>query len=173
MATTALRAPRASAFTRPGAFVLLGVVAAVLLAIGSVHPATPTRAERIAYLDSVIKCPSCVDISIAQSTEQTAVALRAKVRELVDAGWSNAAIESWVTSEFGTDELLVPPSSGLDELAWILPTVVVGLAVIALASYFVRRRGRTGGGEGPDTDVEALVAAALAALDATPDRDAR
>ena len=38
------------------------------LGIGSVHPRRqPSTAARIAYLDSVIKCPSCIDLSIAQS----------------------------------------------------------------------------------------------------------
>ena len=170
MATTALRAPRRAVLSGPIAYGLLAAAAVVLLVIGSVHPSTPSRASRISYLDSVIKCPSCVDISIGQSTEQTAVALRARVAQFVDEGWSNEKIESWVTARFGSNELLVPPSSGLDDLAWILPLVGGGLGLAALVLYLTRRRARVSVATASSSD-EALVAAALAEWDVEADRN--
>jgi cytochrome c-type biogenesis protein CcmH len=138
--------------------VLAGVVVAAL-AVGSVHPGASSESARISKLDSIIKCPSCDDLSIAQSDASTAVALRAVVAADVHAGESDAQIESFVVARYGPSILLQPSSP----LVWVLP--VAGIAVAAGALGIVmwrRRRGvpAAGDGAGGEAD-EALVAAAL------------
>ena len=81
------------------AWAVLALVVAAALAIGSVHPGVTSVDGRIAYLDSVIKCPSCDDLSIAQSNASTAVALRTVVAADVHAGESNAQIETLLRSK--------------------------------------------------------------------------
>ncbi len=142
---------------RRSSWLVLGVLVVVLLAVGSVHPPPASRAARIQSLDSIIKCPVCNDVSIAQSDAAVARALRAKVAELVDAGRSDAEIERYVVRQFGRAELLAPQSP----LIWLLPVVIVGAAAALLAVVlFRRRRLRPVTGGGPDD--EELVAAALA-----------
>jgi cytochrome c-type biogenesis protein CcmH/NrfF len=60
---------------------LLGVVLVVALLIGSgVFSSAPvTNAERAASIESVIRCPSCEDLSVADSSAPTAVTVRATV----------------------------------------------------------------------------------------------
>jgi len=125
--------------SRP-AWILVAVVALVALGIGSVHPAQPSSAARIAHLDSVIKCPSCVDLSIAQSDAPIAVGLRAEVAAWVHEGLSNTRIEQLVAARFGEQGLLVPSGSGTDILLWAVPATVVGGACCLLAVYLWRRR---------------------------------
>ena len=122
------------------AWALVTVVAVVGLAIGSVHPRPTSAASRIAYLDSIIKCPSCVDLSIAQSDAPIAVALRGEVGTWVREGLSDARIEQLVVARFGEQVLLVPTGSGVDVLLWAVPAAVLGGGAILLGAYLWRRR---------------------------------
>lgn len=133
------RTPLSVLASRP-AWVLVAVVAVVALAIGSVHSHGPTAATRIARLDSLIKCPSCVDLSIAQSDAPIAVALRADVAGWVHEGLSDATIEQLVVTRFGPQVLLVPTGSGADVLLWVVPILLVGGGGVLLAVYLWRRR---------------------------------
>ncbi len=129
-----------SVFASRPAWVIVAVVVLVALGIGSVHPPQPSSSARIAHLDSVIKCPSCVDLSIAQSDAPIAVGLRAEVATWVHAGLSDARIEQLVVARFGEQELLVPSGSGVDALLWVVPVALVGGAGVLLAVYLWRRR---------------------------------
>lgn len=149
----------------PG-WILIAVIAAATLAIGSVHPASSSAAARISRLDSIIKCPSCDNLSIAESNAATARTLRAVVAADVRAGESDAEIESYVVSRYGAAILLSPTNS----VVWIVPIVVLVVSAGGLALFLVRR-GRlsaaAGDRRGPVTDNDAeLVEAALAAREA-------
>ncbi len=125
--------------SRP-AWVLVAIVAVAALGIGSVHSAGPGSAARISYLDSIIKCPSCVDLSIGQSDAPVAVALRAEVAAWVHEGLSDARVEQLVVARFGERVLLVPTGSSADLLLWIVPIAVVGGGAVLLTVYLWRRR---------------------------------
>jgi len=125
--------------SRP-AWLVAVVVAVVALGVGSVHPQPPSATARIARLDSGIKCPSCVDLSIAQSDAPIAVALRVEVAAWVHAGLSDSRIEHLVVARFGEQVLLVPTGSGLDVLLWAVPVVLVGGSGVLLGVYLWRRR---------------------------------
>jgi cytochrome c-type biogenesis protein CcmH len=120
--------------------VIVAVIAVLALGFGSVHPAQPSSSARIAHLDSVIKCPSCIDLSIAQSDAPIAVGLRAEVAAWVHEGLSDARIKELVVARFGEQALLVPSGSGADILLWAVPVVAIGGAGVLLAVYLWRRR---------------------------------
>jgi cytochrome c-type biogenesis protein CcmH len=88
----------------------------------------------------VIKCPSCIDLSIAQSDAPIAVGLRAEVAAWVHEGLSDARIKELVVARFGEQALLVPSGSGADILLWAVPVVAIGGAGVLLAVYLWRRR---------------------------------
>jgi len=137
---------------------LLALIVVTALAVGSVRATAPSTSGRIGYLESVIKCPTCDNLSIAQSSAPVAVALRHEVRSLVDAGWSTPRIETRIEAQYGSDELLAP-SGGV---IWIIPAVVVGLGALAIGGVFARtRRLRRGPSTGDD---ERLVRQALDGL---------
>ena len=127
-----------SGLLAPG-WLAAAAVAVVALAIGSVHPAQASSSARISYLDSVIKCPSCVDLSIAQSEAPIAVGLRAEVAHWVHQGLSDARIEQLVVSRFGEQVLLVPSGSGA-ACALGRPGTVLAVAALVLGVYLWRRR---------------------------------
>lgn len=143
-------------------YLALALIAAAALAIGSYHPATPTRAERISTLEAQIKCPSCADLTIGESEAAAAIDLRHQVVALVDAGRSNAEIRATVVREYGTAVLEVPDGGGIGVLVWALPSAAVVLLAGGLTLVLVRRRRATAAlraGVAAEAD-EALVAAA-------------
>lgn len=117
------------------------VVLAVALAIGSGvgSSAPPTGAQRAGAIDSQVRCPSCADISVAQSSAASAIAVRHEVSRLVAAGESDQAVERRLVGQYGPSILLAPPESGLSALVWLIPLVAGLLAVGGLGVFFWRR----------------------------------
>ncbi len=131
---------------------LLVAVLVVALVIGSgvLSSAPPTPAQRALAIESSIRCPSCEDLSVADSSAPTAVTVRATVRRLIAQGRTDAQIESYLASRYGSSIVLVPPTSGWSLLVWVLPTAGGGLAVAVLAVVLVRRRRSAEHRPGPD-----------------------
>jgi cytochrome c-type biogenesis protein CcmH len=117
------------------------VVLAVALVIGSGafsgKPQTP--AQRAAAIESVVRCPSCTDVSVAQSEESTALSVRHEIERQVARGRSTAQIEQTLVSQYGQTILLEPPDSGGFAVVWIVPIVVGAGALAGVAVLFWRR----------------------------------
>lgn len=131
---------------------LLGVVlvTALLIGSGTFSSTPPTHAQRAVAIESVIRCPSCEDLSVAVSSAPTAVTVRATVTRLVDQGQSTQQIKDYLVARYGSAIVLDPPTRGWSALVWALP-VVVGIGVAgALVGTLVRRRRR---GD-PDLDAD-------------------
>jgi cytochrome c-type biogenesis protein CcmH len=122
------------------------VVVAVALLIGSgVFDAAPESAsQRVAAIETTVRCPACEDISVAQSDNSTAIAVRHQIQDMVADGSSTADIDSALVSEYGPAILLVPPDAGGVPLIWVIP-LVFGLVVVAAVGIFFWRRGRAFG----------------------------
>ncbi|MGH8979989.1 MAG: cytochrome c-type biogenesis protein [Acidimicrobiales bacterium] len=122
-------------------FVLLLVVLGVALAIGSgVGASAPSSdAARVAQIESRVRCPSCDDISVAESTASSAIAVRHEIARLVRSGETSGAIESRLAAQYGPSILLVPPSSGLSLVVWVVPLAGGVLAAGILAVFFWKR----------------------------------
>lgn len=122
--------------------VSLAVVAAVALAIGGglFRTSPPSVAARVAAIESVIRCPNCEDLSVAQSSSSAAIAARNQVRAMVVAGRSDAEIEQSFVARYGPTILLRPGTNGLVGLVWLLPVLAGTAALFALAVLFWRRQ---------------------------------
>ncbi|HEX3979748.1 MAG TPA: cytochrome c-type biogenesis protein CcmH, partial [Acidimicrobiales bacterium] len=128
---------------------ILGVVLVVALVLGGVlHSSSPGPAQRAAAIESVVRCPSCEDLSVAQSTAPTAVAVRAAVTELIAEGRTDQQIRDYLVDRYGASIELDPPASGWSLLVWLLPLLAGLVGVTALAVVFVRRRRLAGGDPG-------------------------
>ena len=139
---SARSARRPAWYARPrlGVLLLLAVLA-VALAFGSGlgSSAPPTAAARAAAIDSQIRCPSCEDLSVAQSSASAAIAVRHEVARMVDAGRTDQQIEQALVAQYGSSILLRPPTSGLTGLVWLLPVIGGAAAVAVVATLFWRR----------------------------------
>jgi cytochrome c-type biogenesis protein CcmH len=136
------------------AWVALGVALIVALLIGSgVFSSKPlTRAQRVQAIAAGIKCPSCEDLSVADSNAQTAVTVRAAITAQVAAGRTDQQIDDYLTARYGSSIVLTPPKSGWSLLVWVLPLVAGVAAVGGLTLFMVRRRRR---GLAPDDETAA------------------
>lgn len=124
-----------------GGFALLLIVLAVALLIGSgaLGGGGGGSGRRIAGLETQIKCPSCDDLSVAQSSSSTSLAVRRQIVRLVRHGDSDQQVEDALVDEYGPTILLAPPASGLSAAVYVLPAVAGAVAVGTLAALFWRR----------------------------------
>jgi cytochrome c-type biogenesis protein CcmH/NrfF len=121
-------------------FLPLAVVAvALVIGSGVFDAAAPTAAQRASAIESGVRCPSCTDLSVAQSNATTAIAVRHQIESMVAAGQSTADIDQTLVSEYGQTILLVPPDAGGVPVIWIIPAVLGAAAVAGVGLLFWRR----------------------------------
>jgi cytochrome c-type biogenesis protein CcmH len=116
--------------------VALLAVAALAIAL---HPGGSGASARITHLESIVRCPSCDDLSVGESNATSALAVRHEIAAKVHEGQSDNQILTSLESVYGTSILLNPPTSGLGSLLWIVPVLVV-LLLIGSALRLTRRR---------------------------------
>ncbi len=123
-------------------WIVLGLVVVLALLVGSgvLTSSPPTPAQRAASLESVVRCPTCEDLSVAQSTAPTAVAVRGAIGQLVAEGRTDQQIKAYLVARYGSSIVLDPPASGWSLLVWLLPLLGGLLATTALVAVLVRRR---------------------------------
>ena len=114
---------------------LIAVAALVVLAA----PATSSRAARVAHLESLVRCPSCEDLSVAQSNATSSIAVRREIAARVAAGDSDSAILTSLESVYGPTILLSPSTRGIGALLWLAPTGA-GLVLLLVGWRLWRRR---------------------------------
>jgi cytochrome c-type biogenesis protein CcmH len=123
-------------------WLVLGVVLVAALVVGSgvFTTSPPNAAQRALAIESDIKCPSCEDLSVANSSAQTAVIVRAAVGQLIAQGKTDQQINTYLADRYGSAIVLTPSKSGWSLLVWVLPLVGGVVAVGLLTLLFVRRR---------------------------------
>ena len=119
------------------------VVLAVALVVGSgvFETAPQTPAQRAVAIEAGVRCPSCTDLSVAQSNATTAIAVRHQIESMVAAGRSTAEIDQTLVSEYGQTILLVPPDAGGIPLLYLVP-LVLGVGALAGVGIVFWRRSR-------------------------------
>jgi cytochrome c-type biogenesis protein CcmH len=121
---------------------LLGVVLVVALVVGSgvFSSAPPTAAQRAVAIESGLRCPSCEDLSVADSSAPTAVTVRNAVRQMVGEGKTDQQIDDYLVARYGASIVLDPPASGWTLLVWLLPLLGGAVIVAVVVTLVVRRR---------------------------------
>ena len=129
---------------RVAAWSVLAVLVVAGLAYGTFADDRSVAVEdRVEDIASTIRCPQCRGQSAADSDSSTAQAVRAEIRDRLDAGESGDDIRSYFAGRYGDEILLTPPSSGVGSLVWILPVAVTTAAAGGLLYRLVRwQRGR-------------------------------
>ncbi len=141
-------------------WLLLGVVAVVVLAVGT-HRSTshPTVAAETLHIAGLVRCPVCEGQSAAQSDAPASVQIRAQIQRELVAGEHQGQILAGLVDSYGPGILEQPEARGVDLIVWVLPVIAVVAAVAGLAVAFSRWRPRQSGTVS-DAD-RALVEAAL------------
>jgi cytochrome c-type biogenesis protein CcmH len=116
-----------------GAFVVV-----LVLSVANV-PGSSSAASRVAHLETLVRCPSCEDLSVAVSNATSAIAVRHEIAADVRAGKSDNQILTSLEDAYGSSILLSPPTSGLGVLLWAVPLGVVLVGVGAAVRIWRRR----------------------------------
>lgn len=150
-------------------WMVMACAVAALLAVGVSRAGQPRTADqRELAIAKQLACPVCDGESVAESQAASAVQIRGRIKDLVDAGQlSDVEIAETIDAAYQDDLALQPSGSGLDALVWALPAVVAVVAAAGLIAAFGRWR-RAAASVVSDADRD-LVAQALA-RDA-PDRE--
>lgn len=102
-------------------------------------PSTASARGRIDHLETLVKCPACDDLSVAQSNATSALAVRSDIIRRVKAGESDNKILTSLEATYGTSVLLSPSTSGLGSLLWLGPVLAL-LALVVAGIRLARRR---------------------------------
>jgi cytochrome c-type biogenesis protein CcmH len=102
------------------------------------NPHGSSEGDRIAHLETLVRCPSCDDLSVAVSNATSAIAVRHEISTKVREGQSDDKILTSLESAYGTSILLSPPTSGLGVLLWIVP--ILGLLLLVASAIRLTRR---------------------------------
>lgn len=119
------------------ALALVAFAAFVASHDGPDRPATMD--DRVHEIGAGLRCPVCLNLSVADSPSKLAGEMRAEIETQLRAGHSTDQIRAFFIDRYGEWILLEPPRRGLNLVPWTVP--VIGLiAGIALWVVFVRRR---------------------------------
>ena len=123
----------------------MALVLVTALAVGSHGRAgPPTQDQRVHRLASVIRCPTCRGLSVAESDAPAAESIRDEIHRRVADGQSDGQIKAYLVSRYGPDIVLNPEARGVGLLVWALPVVAVAAALAGLVLVVRRRRARPG-----------------------------
>ncbi len=105
-------------------------------------------------LASLMRCPVCQGLSVADSPTPLAAAMKNEVRELLAAGYSRAQVLDYFEQSYGEFIRLAPRARGFNLTVWLAPAVLLLAGLVLI----LRRRRAAGGAEpaaaAPDPDLQ-------------------
>ena len=126
-----------SAAVLVAALSVVGLAALVASRGGPDRPAAID--DRVHEIGAGLRCPVCLNLSVADSPSKLAGEMRAEIETQLRAGRSPEQIRAFFIDRYGEWILLEPPRRGWNLVPWAVP--VVGLiAGAALWVVLVRRR---------------------------------
>lgn len=145
--------------SRPGAWLalLLGLMLCTPMtsfAIDPVEMSTPQLQERYRALSLELRCMQCQNQSIADSPVSLAGDLRRQVRELLEAGKSDAEIREHMRQRYGDFILFRPVVSWRNAWLWITPVILL-IGGLWVAWRVLRRRAQLLESDESDPDEKA------------------
>jgi cytochrome c-type biogenesis protein CcmH len=102
-------------------------------------PSTASTQGRIDHLETLVKCPACDDLSVAESNATSSIAVRHDIARRVKEGESDNKILTSLEATYGTSILLSPSTSGLGLLLWLVPLAAL-MALVVAGVRLARRR---------------------------------
>jgi cytochrome c-type biogenesis protein CcmH len=126
---------------------LLFITLAIGLAAPSAHALQPDELlddpvleQRAREISAGLRCLVCQNQSIDDSDAPLARDLRVLVRERLEAGDSNADVESFVVARYGDFVLLRPPVNAYTIMLWAAPALVLFAGAVGIFVTVRRRR---------------------------------
>lgn len=139
-------------------FVTLLLAAAHSFAVVEFHEFSSKQIQsRYESLIEELRCPKCQNQNLAGSDSAVAVDLRREVLIMLDDGYTDTEIRSFMRERYGDFILYNPPFEGKTLLVWVLPAVFLLFAAL-IAFFIIRNATRNAGlGLGDDVDPDAAI----------------
>lgn len=99
----------------------------------------PVLEKRVKALSEELRCLVCQNQSLADSNAGLAIDLRNQVRELMQAGKSDAQIREFLVARYGDFVLYSPPVNRATLVLWVGPFILLVGGGVLLATYLRRR----------------------------------
>lgn len=74
---------------------------------------------------SIMRCPVCQGLSIADSPTTLAMAMKSEVREMLSQGYSKSQVLEYFEQSYGEFIRLQPKAKGFNLLVWLAPLAVL------------------------------------------------
>ena len=127
--------------TRRTSWLVIAILAVVSLGWAAFDDGPPRSTEdQVEAIARTLKCPTCGGQSVGDSDSAASRAIRLEIARQVEDGRSADEVRASIASRFGDQVQLVPSTTGFAGLVWILPVVVLVLAVAGVTAAFVRWR---------------------------------
>ena len=101
--------------------------------------ANPALEKRVMRLSEELRCLVCQNQSLSDSNADLAADLRKQVREMMQAGKTDAQIRDYMVASYGDFILYDPPLKATTLILWIGPFVLLLVGAALLARYLKRR----------------------------------
>ena len=98
----------------------------------------PTHRQMLDIAED-LRCAVCQNQPVSESNSELARDMRTIIREKLDAGESREQIVQYFVDRYGDYVLMKPPYTGTGTVLWLLPTVVLLLA-LGVAIFYLRSR---------------------------------
>jgi len=116
--------------------------------------------ERTKQVASLLRCPVCQGLSVADSPSSTAQNMKANVRDMLAAGYDQDQILAYFERSYGEFVRLEPARRGVNWLVWVAPVAALLLGIFVV---FLALRPKGGATPAPEPPVEAAASTAEAA----------
>jgi cytochrome c-type biogenesis protein CcmH len=90
--------------------------------------------QRTQEVASLLRCPVCQGLSVADSPSEMAVNMKGQVRELLFRGYTQEQILGYFERSYGQFVLLKPKMNGAGAAVWILPILAIVIGVVIVVS---------------------------------------
>ncbi len=122
-----------------GPWLAMAVVLVTALTIGVLGSSGPqTNAERVTAIARTLKCEVCAGESVAESDSDFAQQARIEIARRLDQGQSADQIRAYFVSKNGESVTLIPSSTGVSSLVWIIPVIALVISAAVLVMVFRR-----------------------------------
>lgn len=111
-----------------------GINAMILIGEPKGEPLAGAELDRVTHeVASLVRCPVCQGLSIADSPVDQAGDMRREVRELLAAGFARDQILEYFEKSYGEFIRLEPKAEGFNLVVWIAPLAAVVLGAVIIA----------------------------------------